>query len=135
MPEPQDFALQPFEGKARPLEPPRMLDEEGMDDTYPTAGVPSPVAEAEVGRRKKRNTARLVWDSKPKRAPNPKNLGFQIAEVVVPNPAQAGPRLQLSAAAPPIAWVHAKPPLRRRRASCGGVCCSRHHVGKERGNR
>ena len=93
MPEPQDFALQPFEGKARPAEPPRMLDEEGLDDAYPTAGAPSQVAEAEGGRRKKRNTARLVWDSKPKRAPNPKNLGFQIAEVVVPNPAQAGPRL------------------------------------------
>lgn len=93
MPEPQDFALQPFEGKARPAEPPRMLDEEGLDDAYPTAGAPSQAAEAEGGRRKKRNTARLVWDSKPKRAPNPKNLGFQIAEVVVPNPAQAGPRL------------------------------------------
>jgi len=93
MPEPQDFALQPFEGKARPAEPPRMLDEEGLDDAYPTVGAPSSVAEAEGGRRKKRNTARLVWDSKPKRAPNPKNLGFQIAEVVVPNPAQAGPRL------------------------------------------
>lgn len=54
-----------------------------------------PLHAAEVARRKKRNTARLVWDSKPKRAPNPRNLGFQIAEVVLPNPGEAGPRLPL----------------------------------------
>jgi adenine-specific DNA-methyltransferase len=93
--EPQDFALQPFQEKARPEASPRLMDEdEGLDESYPAGGAASEVADGGVPRRKKRNTARLVWDSKPRRAPNPKNLGFQIAEVVVPNPAtQAGPRL------------------------------------------
>jgi adenine-specific DNA-methyltransferase len=93
---PQDFSLQPFEEKARPEVSPRLLDEyEGLDDRYPAGGSASEAADGGVPRRKKRNTARLVWDSKPKRAPNPKNLGFQIAEVVVPNPGEAGPRLPL----------------------------------------
>ena len=94
--EPQDFSLQPFQEKARPEVAPRLVDEdEGLDDRYPVGGAASEVADGGVPRRKKRNTARLVWDSKPKRAPNPKNLGFQIAEVVVPNPGEAGPRLPL----------------------------------------
>ncbi len=29
----------------------------------------------------------MVWDSKPRRAPNPKDIEFQTAEVVIPNPA------------------------------------------------
>jgi len=94
--EPQDFSLQPFQEKARPEVAPQLVDEdEGLDDRYPVGGAASEVADGGVPRRKKRNTARLVWDSKPKRAPNPKNLGFQIAEVVVPNPGEAGPRLPL----------------------------------------
>lgn len=76
--------------------PPRLVEEdEGLDASYPPVGSASEAADGDVLRRKKRNTARLVWDSKPKRAPNPKNLGFQIAEVVVPNPGEAGPRLPL----------------------------------------
>lgn len=94
--DPQDFALRPFQEKARPEVQPRMVDEdEGLDERYPEGGSASEAAEGGVLRRKKRNTARLVWDSKPKRAPNPRNLGFQIAEVVVPNPGEAGPRLPL----------------------------------------
>jgi len=94
--DPQDFALRPFQEKARPVEPPRLMDEdEGLDESYPPGGPASEAFDGGVPRRKKRNTARLVWDSKPKRAPNPKNLGFQIAEVVVPNPGEAGPRLPL----------------------------------------
>ena len=70
-----------------------MIDE-AQDEAYPGAPEEEGVAEAAAPRRRKRNTARLVWDNKPRRAPNPKNLGFQIAEVVVPNPAtQLGPRL------------------------------------------
>lgn len=94
--DPQDFALRPFQEKARPEAQPRLVDEdEGLDEGYPSGGPASEAADGGVPRRKKRNTARLVWDSKPKRAPNPKNLGFQIAEVVVPNPGEAGPRLPL----------------------------------------
>jgi len=32
----------------------------------------------------------LVWDTKPRRAPNPKDIEFQTAEVVIPNPKTAG---------------------------------------------
>ena len=97
MPESQDFSLQPFQDKVQPPTAPPLaletVEESGLDAAYPAAGEASPAAEDAGGRRKKRNTARLVWDSKPKKAPNPKNLGFQIAEVVVPNPAAGGPRL------------------------------------------
>ncbi|MDI6736272.1 MAG: site-specific DNA-methyltransferase [bacterium] len=33
-----------------------------------------------------KDSARLVWDTKPRRAPNPKDIEFQTAEVVIPNP-------------------------------------------------
>jgi len=36
--------------------------------------------------RRKKNSAKLRWDSKPRRAPNPKDIEFQTAEVVIPNP-------------------------------------------------
>ncbi len=36
---------------------------------------------------RKKDSARLAWDSKPRRAPNPKDIEFQTAEVVIPNPA------------------------------------------------
>jgi len=39
---------------------------------------------------RKRDSARLVWDTKPRRAPNPKDIEFQTAEVVIPNPQYAG---------------------------------------------
>lgn len=39
---------------------------------------------------RKKDSARLFWDSKPKRAPNPKDIEFQTAEVVIPNPEKAG---------------------------------------------
>lgn len=37
-------------------------------------------------RRRKKDSAKLVWDTKPKRAPNPKDIEFQTAEIVIPNP-------------------------------------------------
>jgi len=37
--------------------------------------------------KRKKDSARLMWDSKPRRAPNPKDIEFQTAEVVIPNPA------------------------------------------------
>ena len=39
------------------------------------------------GKTRKKDSARLTWDSKPRRAPNPKDIEFQTAEVVIPNPA------------------------------------------------
>lgn len=39
------------------------------------------------GKTRKKDSARLAWDSKPRRAPNPKDIEFQTAEVVIPNPA------------------------------------------------
>ncbi len=96
MPDPQDFELQAYQGREKPSEAPRLL-EEALDETYPGPSADPGAAEAADGvtRRKKRNTARLVWDSKPKKAPNPRNLAFQIAEVVLPNPGERGPLLPL----------------------------------------
>jgi adenine-specific DNA-methyltransferase len=91
-----DFSLQPFQERMRPAEPTMLVPASDLDTPYADEPVDELAAEPTPGapRRRKRNTARLVWDSKPKKAPNPRNLGFQIAEVVVPNPAsQSGPRL------------------------------------------
>ena len=38
--------------------------------------------------RRRKDSARLVWDSKPKRPPSPRDIEFQTAEVVIPNPAR-----------------------------------------------
>lgn len=43
-----------------------------------------------MNNHRKRDSARLIWDTKPKRAPNPKDIEFQTAEVVVPNPEHRG---------------------------------------------
>jgi DNA modification methylase len=43
--------------------------------------------------RRKKDSARLVWDTKPKRAPNPKDIEFQTAEIVIPNPHRDQARL------------------------------------------
>src|SRR3990167_7632355 len=42
------------------------------------------------GIHRKKDSARIVWDSKPRRAPNPKDIEFQTAEVVIPNLETAG---------------------------------------------
>jgi DNA modification methylase len=39
-------------------------------------------------KRRKKDSAHLRWDSKPKRAPNSKDIEFQTAEIVIPNPAR-----------------------------------------------
>lgn len=39
---------------------------------------------------RKKDSARLAWDTKPRRAPNPKDIEFQTAEVVIPNPHESG---------------------------------------------
>ncbi len=43
-----------------------------------------------TARFRKKDSARLVWDTKPRRAPNPKDIEFQTAEVVIPNMQTAG---------------------------------------------
>lgn len=37
-------------------------------------------------KQRKKDSARLVWDTKPRRATNPKDIEFQTAELVIPNP-------------------------------------------------
>jgi hypothetical protein len=39
---------------------------------------------------RKKDSTRLVWDNKPSRAPNPKDIEFQTTEIIVPNPKNAG---------------------------------------------
>ena len=39
---------------------------------------------------RKKDSSRLTWDTKPRRAPNPKDIEFQTAEVVIPNPQKVG---------------------------------------------
>jgi len=41
-----------------------------------------------LGSWQKKNTARLQWNTKPRRAVNPKDVEFQTAEVVIPNSAR-----------------------------------------------
>jgi len=56
-------------------------------------------------RRRKKDSAKLVWDSKPKRAPNPRDIEFQTAEIVIPNPQEAQGSLNLPLFAVPQAGV------------------------------
>jgi len=44
---------------------------------------------ANNNQKRKKNSARLHWDTKLRRSPNPKDIEFQTAEVVIPNPQQA----------------------------------------------
>ena len=39
-------------------------------------------------RVRKKDSARLIWNTKPRRAVNPKDIEFQTAEVVLPNPSR-----------------------------------------------
>ena len=47
----------------------------------------------------------MVWDSKPKRAPNPRDIEFQTAEIVIPNPKEAQGSLDLPLFAVPQAGL------------------------------
>lgn len=49
-------------------------------------------------RRRRKDSAKLTWDNKPKRAPNPKDIEFQTAEIVIPNPQDYQGSLPLFAA-------------------------------------
>ncbi len=50
---------------------------------------------------RKKDSARLIWDSKPRRAANPRDIEFQTAELVVPNPSRD--QTKLSSFAPLVA--------------------------------
>jgi len=43
--------------------------------------------------KRKKDSAKLIWNTKPKRAPNPKDIEFQTAEIVIPNPHRDQQRL------------------------------------------
>jgi DNA modification methylase len=47
-------------------------------------------------RYRKKDSARLVWDTKPRRAPNPRDIEFQTAEVVIPNWVRDGGQIPMS---------------------------------------
>ncbi|MCI0629411.1 MAG: site-specific DNA-methyltransferase [Phycisphaerales bacterium] len=65
-----------------PSPPGRGAGGEGVSDSKPT--------------RRKKDSVRLVWDSKPKRPPSPRDIEFQTAEVVIPNPARDAGQIPLS---------------------------------------
>jgi adenine-specific DNA-methyltransferase len=48
------------------------------------------------GTPRKKDSARVVWDSKPRRAPNPRDIEFQTAEIVIPNPQRDSGQIPLS---------------------------------------
>ncbi len=48
------------------------------------------------GDHRRKDTVRLKWDSKPRRAPSPRDIEFQTAEVVIPNPARDAESLPFS---------------------------------------
>lgn len=37
---------------------------------------------------RRKDSVKMMWDTKPKRAPNPRDIEFQTAEIVIPNPQQ-----------------------------------------------
>ena len=51
---------------------------------------------ANNNQHRKKDSARLVWDTKPRRAPNPRDIEFQTAEVVIPNPHRDDAQIPLS---------------------------------------
>jgi DNA modification methylase len=60
------------------------------DPSTPQPPLPLKAPEAAPPRPapRRKDSARLVWDSKPKRPPSPRDIEFQTAEVVIPNPAR-----------------------------------------------
>ena len=59
----------------------------------------------ESSNRRRKDSAKLTWDTKPKRAPNPKDIEFQTAEIVIPNPKQDQGSLDLPLFAKPQSGV------------------------------
>lgn len=51
----------------------------------------------ELTNRRRKDSAKLAWDTKPKRSPNPRDIEFQTAEIVIPNPQQDQGNLPLFA--------------------------------------
>lgn len=59
----------------------------------------------EASNRRRKDSAKLVWDTKPKRAPNPRDIEFQTAEIVIPNPKTIAGELDVPLFAKPQAGV------------------------------
>jgi adenine-specific DNA-methyltransferase len=59
----------------------------------------------EASNRRRKDSAKLIWDSKPKKAPSPRDIEFQTAEIVVPNPKEDQGSLDLPLFAVPQAAV------------------------------
>ena len=59
----------------------------------------------EASNRRRKDSAKLVWDTKPKRAPNPKDIEFQTAEIVIPNPKEDQGTIDLPLFATPQAGM------------------------------
>ena len=58
--------------------------------TVPDAQAPAEATAPANDAPRKRESVKLVWNTKPKKAPNPRDLEFQPAEVVYPNKAAEG---------------------------------------------
>src|SRR5207249_3847647 len=56
----------------------------------------------EIATGRKKVSSRLIWDTKPRRAPNPKDIEFQTAELVIPNPARD--QATLGSFSPLVPW-------------------------------
>src|SRR5689334_14724161 len=69
-----------------PKEPFRLAAEPAAPQPHLPIKPAAPAPARPAPRRK--DSARLVWDSKPKRPPSPRDIEFQTAEVVTPNPAR-----------------------------------------------
>jgi adenine-specific DNA-methyltransferase len=81
-------------------------------------------------RRRKKDSAKLVWDSKPKRAPNPRDIEFQTAEIVIPNPQEAQGSLNLPLFAAPQSGITSLFPEAMGELPLGGL-----EIDKTRMNR
>lgn len=71
--------------------------------------------------RRRKDSAKLVWDTKPKRAPNPRDIEFQTAEIVIPNPKTIKGELDLPLFATPKAGVTSLFPEQNGELPLGGV--------------
>jgi len=74
----------------------------------------------EASNRRRKDSAKLGWDTKPKRAPNPRDIEFQTAEIVIPNPKQDQGSLDLPLFATPQAGVNSLFPGQNGELPLGG---------------
>jgi adenine-specific DNA-methyltransferase len=83
-----------FELQSPPVEAQERLTLGASKENGSTAD--STNGEKRASTRRRKDSVRLVWDSKPKRPPSPRDIEFQTAEVVIPNPARDAAQIPLS---------------------------------------